>query len=374
MDEKDFFSSYETARDWFIGRQMEWGKRWTNVLHQSFPIPDHPELNIDAFWLEPVKKEKLVVVSTGEHGIEGYVGSTMARLFSEDFLPRLDPENTGVLIIHAINPWGMVHHRKVNEHGVDLNRNFILDGNFADNINPEFERNTWLLSPHRGLGVMELELGWLVAKILWAATTQGVASLTKAALLGQYIDPNTMFYGGSRLEPEAEIVLELARHALKEYDRAVVFDQHTGYGPRYQMSLTVLPNEPLSSTEMQKNFNYPLVYKVNPEEFYAISGDMTEGLATAAKEGGGGKIEFVTAFEFGTFGDGFMERVKSLLVMILESQNFVFPSKNPRTNAIVKKWFDELYFPTDLGWRKKALADGRQAFEGLLRYFGYISA
>src|SRR5690606_39367139 len=34
------------------------------------------------------------------------------------------PEDTAVLLIHAINPYGFSHIRRVNEDNIDLNRNF----------------------------------------------------------------------------------------------------------------------------------------------------------------------------------------------------------------------------------------------------------
>ena len=37
-------------------------------------------------------------------------------------------EDWSLLMIHALNPFGMAHLRRVNEDNVDLNRNFLLAG------------------------------------------------------------------------------------------------------------------------------------------------------------------------------------------------------------------------------------------------------
>ncbi|HWS23584.1 MAG TPA: M14 family metallopeptidase [Anaerolineales bacterium] len=367
-----FFESYQNSRAWFLAEGDQWRRRWSKVRYQSFPVDEEQDLWVDACWLEPRDRQKLVVISTGEHGIEGYVGASMLRLFSHEFLPRLDPDTTGVLFIHAINPWGMLHHRKVNENGVDLNRNFILDGNFDPAFNPDFARNQDLYSPARPLGLLEWEYAAILIKIARAVVQQGVASLSRASLLGQYSHPQAMFYGGKQLQPQAQIVLNLAGEALRSYPHVVVMDQHTGYGPRYQMSITVLPDEPLNSEELRRKFAYPLVQKVNPEEFYQINGDMTAGMASLQADPAAGKLDFICAFEFGTYGESLVARIRSLITMIFESQNYAFPSRSARTDRFVRRWFKELYFPEELKWRSKALVDAKQAFEGILNAYGYL--
>ena len=88
------------------------------------------------------EEEVNVVHSSGTHGIEGYLGSAIQlRFLHELFLQhekqlrtnivRAPPtKNTPVkkvLLIHAINPHGMRHHRHTNENNVDLNRNVLSD-------------------------------------------------------------------------------------------------------------------------------------------------------------------------------------------------------------------------------------------------------
>jgi len=62
---------------------------------------------------------------SGTHGVEGYCGSgaQVDWLRREEF--KVLPADTGVLIIHAINPYGFAWTRRVNEDNVDLNRNWV---------------------------------------------------------------------------------------------------------------------------------------------------------------------------------------------------------------------------------------------------------
>src|SRR6185503_11459546 len=115
------------------------------------------------------------------------------KIFIEEFAPRLDPENTGFLLIHGLNPWGMKYHRKVNENSVDLNRNFVFDGNFDPSINPEFHVVKNLINPQTHIQSFGFENIQFCARVLKALFTSGIATVTKAALSGQYHTPNGFY-------------------------------------------------------------------------------------------------------------------------------------------------------------------------------------
>ncbi|KAL3798275.1 hypothetical protein HJC23_000189 [Cyclotella cryptica] len=79
-----------------------------------------------------------IIHSSGVHGVEGYLGSAIQLRFLHELIiqneERLDSRKDAlsketklrhVLIIHAVNPYGMRHHRRTNENNVDLNRNAL---------------------------------------------------------------------------------------------------------------------------------------------------------------------------------------------------------------------------------------------------------
>ena len=102
-------SSYDEARMRFKQSLNLLQTYWPKTRLESHPLQDHPDLSIDWMWADAHKKENLVILSTGEHGVEGYVGAAMLKIFIEEISPQLNPENTGLLLVHAINPWGMQH-------------------------------------------------------------------------------------------------------------------------------------------------------------------------------------------------------------------------------------------------------------------------
>jgi predicted deacylase len=57
--------------------------------------------------------------------VEGFCGSGIQiGLLQEGLAERLPPA-VRVLVIHALNPYGFSHLRRVNEDNIDLNRNFV---------------------------------------------------------------------------------------------------------------------------------------------------------------------------------------------------------------------------------------------------------
>lgn len=211
-----------------------------------------------------------------------------------------------------------------------------------------------------------------LARVIKALIKPGIATVTTAALLGQHHTPNGFYYGGTSHEEGTVVAMEFYRHALEKYQSVVQIDMHTGYGPRHQMSIIMSPLDPMTSEETSKKFNYPLVLKINAEEFYDISGDMAAYYYKLRNKDFPEKHLFACGFEFGTFGDSLLARIRSLRAMVFENQLHWYGAKNEQIADQVRNEFEELYFPAETQWREKAIADGRQAYDGMLKGFGLI--
>lgn len=370
--EISFPQSYEESRARFLLDVERIRRQWPASHLVTHPLQNHPALSIDGLWAEPRKKETLILLSTGEHGIEGFVGSALLQLFMNEFAPWMDQETTGLLLVHAINPWGMKHFRKVNENNVDLNRNFVY-GSFDKEINPGFKSLETLLSPSGAIRSLFRENFLFWGRLLRALLTHGISGVSTAALLGQYHTPKGFFFGGSQYEESTRVLSGLYEQALKEYDQVIQVDLHTGYGPRHQMSILIPPLDPISSREASEKFNFPLVQKINPEEFYAIQGDMGEYVYRLRDDKFPHKKIFICGFEFGTFGESLLARIRSLRAMVLENQLHWNGAVSKASQQTVQKEFIELYFPSSRTWRTKAIADGRQAYQGIFSAFGLLN-
>ncbi len=366
-----FPQTYASSRARFLRDVELLRPKWHSSRLESHPLKNHPDLSIDWLWAEPSKKENLIFISTAEHGIEGYVGSAMLKVFMDEFAPHLNPENTGLLLIHTINPWGMQHWRKVNENNVDLNRNFVYE-KFDSEINPDFKTLEYLLTPQRPARPFFLENLSFWGRVIRALATSGISRVSAATLLGQHHTQKGFYYGGTQHEEGTSVLMDLYRKALEEYETVIQMDIHTGYGPCSQMSIIIPPVDPVSSKDAAEKFDYPLVQKIDLEEFYAINGDMGEYYYLLRNEKYPHRKMFVCGFEFGTFGDSLLARIRSLRAMIFENQLHWNSASSEATAHAIQKEFRELYFPSDEQWRTKAVADCRQAFKGILTAYGLL--
>jgi predicted deacylase len=366
-----FPESYEESRARFRDDLARVQTLWRDARLHSHCVDAAEDLTIDWIAAHAARRERLVIFTTGEHGIEGYVGSAMLKIIMDEFLPRLDSTNTGLLLVHIINPWGMKHKRRTNARNVDLNRNFLYNAQPDPSLNPDYARFEKLLMPRgrvRNLTVSQLAF---LARLLWRNARDGAKKIRATTLLGQYAYARGIFYGGDAIQEETRVLIGLLREWMREYAQIVHLDMHTGYGPRYQMQLVNSRFEPTASREFEKRFNYPRVSKATPNEFYEIRGDLIDFVYTLAQQEFPDKRIYSTTFEFGTLGDSTWNAVESLRIKVLENQMYWYGADDS-VRAHIARDFENLYAPRDEQWRAKAIADARQAFDGILRAEGFV--
>jgi hypothetical protein len=369
-----FPATYESSRERFRKNLSPVQALWPNARLVNHRIAEGEDLAIDWIHAEPLERyEKLLIFTTGEHGIECYVGSAMLQRFIEAYLPRLNPKNTALLLVHGINPWGMKHWRRTNANNVDLNRNFVWSAEALDPaFNPDYTSLDSFLNPQRPISNYFVSTLNLAARLLWHWLTIGRGRFWTVARLGQYRHPKGIHYGGGSLQEETRVLTELYQEAFQKFAHILHLDMHTGYGPRYQMSLVNSYLEPRSSREIAQACGYPLVVATTPDEFYAIQGDMIDYIYTLFTKQFPHRRLYATSFEFGTLGGKELDRLRSLRAMIFENQVHWFGAANPRIHGLVAREFQELFGPLEEKWRAKAVADADQAFAGILRAEGFI--
>ncbi len=376
-----FSDSYEESATRFKGQLARVRERWPAARLGSHCLNSDGALAID--WIEAEaleRKDKLVILTAGEHGVEAYVGTAMLQLFLREYLARLDTRDTGLLVVHTINPWGMKHRRRTNGHNVDLNRNFIWEASagaaperaFDQSFNPDYARLEPLLNPRgspAGLGGSNLVF---LFRLFQCMARLGTHRFRKAVLLGQYSFPQGVYYGGESLQEETRVLMDLYRRSMAGYGQIVHLDMHTGYGPRYQMSLVSSALEPRQSRALEREYSYPLVVKANPSEFYSIQGDMIDYVYTLAGNEFPRKRLYAASFEFGTLGESVSAALRSLRPLIRENQMYWFGVKDVQARQRIEREFQELFVPREERWRAKAMADARQAFQGILCAEGLV--
>ncbi|HEY5571913.1 MAG TPA: M14 family metallopeptidase [Anaerolineales bacterium] len=370
-----FPSSYEASRARFRQDLARVQIRWPDARLASHCLDENESLTIDWVYTGALENnEKIFILTTGEHGIECYLGSAMLARFIDAHLLGLDPDNTGLLLVHAINPWGMKHRRRTNANNVDLNRNFVSGEGLLDPaFNPQYADLDGFLNPQqpiRSLPVSNLIFATRLSRYL---LTTGHQSLRATALLGQYSYPKGLHYGGDSVQEETGVIKELYQFAFQNFEQILQLDMHTGYGPRYQMSLVNSYLEERNPRQLSQRFNYPLVVATTPDDFYAMRGDMIDHVYAVQREKFPHKRLYATSFEFGTYGDSALALIRSLRTMIFENQAHWFGASNPKAQRRIRHDFQELFGPREKKWREKAISDADRAFRGILKAEGFLA-
>lgn len=359
-----FYESYDEIRAHLQELTSDLG-----VEISSHAIDETDGLYIDSFYLPSTENQtNLIVLTTGIHGMEGYIGATMLDVFFNDVYPTLDTTDTGVLVVANVNPYGMKYFRRYNENNVDLNRNFILDWNSFDmSSNKEYPKVDTFLGPTGKIGNgLWHEVGFYLS-LGKTAITDGADTISDALLTGQYEYPQGVYYGGNGDEASTVYLKEVFSRCLdSDYENIVHIDLHSGYGPRYNMVIFNSVYETMNEAESQEAFGYDHIIAYDSESFYATTGDTTDFFYRLAEQKGSPADLFSTCFEFGTIGDEFFDTILSLKYTIDENRNHWYPTDNATSAEIVHQNYMELYYPTETAWREKTVEDFKAATMGVL--------
>lgn len=364
-----FLTNYDEVRNNLQKRIYFLEKDGVKVEYTEHAIDEKDHLYIDNLYIPALKEQKnLIVLTTGVHGMEGYIGSVMLDVFFEEIFTELDKNVTGVLVIANVNPYGMKYMRRYNENNVDLNRNFIMDWEDFDLAsNKDYPKVQSFLEPTGKIGnAFWHEVGFYLCLAKEAIFT-GADVISDALLTGQYESPKGVYYGGNGDEASTTYLKGVFNDCLDgEYENIVHIDIHSGYGPRYNMVIFNSVYETMTEAETKKAFGYDYVISHDSESFYATTGDTTDYFYRLAESKKTDKELFSTCFEFGTIGDEFFNTILSLKYTVDENRNHWYPTKSSTTAEVVKENYYELFYPTEKEWREKTIEDFKTATKGVL--------
>lgn len=219
--------SYAQARASFLEAASGAGARIDSSPHPLAGM-DGEELAIDVAEVGPADNEAVVIVVSGTHGVEGYLGSALQRHHLDQLAEQPNsPDGPTMVFLHALNPYGFSWVRRVNEDNVDLNRNFI-DWSQSPPGNDGYGPLADVLVPSSwSADEQERTLAALLGELEQA----GMASFQQTISGGQYTYPTGIFYGGTEPVWSHRWVREFLGRRLAGVARAAVVDLHTGLGP-----------------------------------------------------------------------------------------------------------------------------------------------
>ena len=223
-----FSPSYASARARFALAAERAGARLDIFTHDTAQASDGGTLSTDVAVLGPRDAENALLIVSGTHGPEGFVGSAAQIALLDALALEARVPGVRIVLVHAINPWGFAQLSRTTENNVDLNRNFI-DWQQPLPANPDYtELHAWLCpqdwTPASLRSAESARLAWI--------EQHGQDAYSDATARGQYSHADGLHYGGAGREWSNQTLEALVRRHLGGVRRLALIDWHTGLGER----------------------------------------------------------------------------------------------------------------------------------------------
>jgi hypothetical protein len=366
----DYHETYNDCRDSFVKSFGDIDAAFDSVKTGRINVVSDIDKDLSVDWCYiPAQKthEKLLILNSGLHGIEGFTGSAVQSMFIEKFLTNQLPDNMGVLLIHGLNPYGFKYHRKATEKNIDLNRNCMDADQMFSIDNKGFAKLGKFLMPHGPANVNNISNQFFYITAIYKIIRESMPVLRQAALQGQTEFQKGVYYGGKGYEPQIDTLKYLLIDKINKYQTVLNVDLHTGYGERGTLHLFInKPEDDAVVKGMETVFEGSKIDWGNSGDFYTITGDYTSWVSDLVPE----VFNIPMVFEYGTmntkktFGS-----LKSMQIMILENQGTFFGYKNLKNEQRIKELYNELYFPSSPAWRSKVISDSYVMINRMIKNF-----
>lgn len=220
-----FAGSYARARVQFLEAAARAGLALQSHVH---PLTgrEGETLALDVARDGPPDAERLLIVSSGCHGVEGFCGSGVQvfALHDLEWRDKARAHGVAVLYLHALNPYGFSHLRRVTHENVDLNRNF-----------PDFSQPLPVNEAYREIAHLLIPDTWPPDGANQAAVdrfiaTRGEAAWQAAISRGQHEFPQGLYFGGTAPTWSHRVLRQVLREHARRAARIAWIDLHTGLG------------------------------------------------------------------------------------------------------------------------------------------------
>ena len=352
----DYFSeTYAATRSAFWQRASEAGARIESVSAQAEPRVE-PEPFTDAALFGDLDARRSLVVVSGTHGPEGLTGSACQQALAEDIGEGGLGDDTSVLLVHAINAWGVASGLRCTEEGVDLNRNYAeFDGamNALEASNSDYNAMHDYL--HRLADSVSAQ-GFVAdgpALLRQECGEDAVNTLFQ----GQYRHSNGVGFGGFAPTKARGRLEQLVRRFVHASEDVAVVDLHTGLGPHgVGMKISVAEAGSKQAVRAKRWYGDDVILINDPQASlpYRVFGDTSVGVARALPQA---HITGLT-LEYGTY------EVDELVRCIL-AEFLIRHRREALDDAMAARLTRDVgahFYPADDAWRKRVIAQARMVF------------
>lgn len=328
---------------------------------QSIQVPSNvdQDLTIDICYIPSIgDSSKLLVISSGVHGIEGYTGSAIQIMMMHELIPEIKGNRPGILLIHGVNPYGFKYKRRVTENNVDLNRNSSIGSELYDTENSGYADLFDFVNPSKPASEDNIYNKFFYAVAIAKIAKSSMPVLRQAVLQGQYEFPKGLYFGGEKQEPQIALLKDFLPNYFNSFSKILHIDLHTGYGEIGKLHLFANPveNDNLKTytTDVFKGFQ---IDWGDSDDFYTVNGDFCSFIGAINPD-----ATFISMpFEYGTLNSQeTFGSLHSIQKTILENQGIQHTFKNNKQEEKIKSSFVEMYYPSEPEWRSFVIEQSRE--------------
>lgn len=222
-----FSAHYVEARDKFLQACADRSIQVESRLNPNAKGVSGEDLYMDIALIGSKTATKTLFLMSGTHGVEGYCGSgAQIGFLKQGYFDDL-PDDLSVILVHAMNPYGFSHDRRVNEDDVDLNRNF-LDFSASERPQSDYAKIHQYVLPEDWGGPAQQAANKALAQYIGE---HGMRAFQAAVSGGQYLHEDGIFFGGHGRTWSNETFRSVLQDYAKAAETVVFLDFHTGLGP-----------------------------------------------------------------------------------------------------------------------------------------------
>lgn len=366
-----FPCSYQDARQKFRQTANATGATVAPVrISGDFEV-DVAQFNIRPAGVQQTRQENgylTLIVTSGLHGVEAFFGSAVQiaamEMLREQSKTGANLHDLRIVFVHAINPYGFEHIRRVDESNVDLNRNFPIDAQPYREAPAAYHKLNGFLNPQSPPSSLEPYR----MKAAYNILRYGVPSLKEAIVCGQYQYPKGIFYGGSEPSAATKGVMDHCEQWVGKASVIAHIDLHSGLGEfgDYTILIDEQPEAEDYSWYAESFGEEALGGMQNSDQIgYTVSGGMGVWLQRKFND----RKYYFAGAEFGTYGP---VRVMGALRAENRAHHYASPESKGYTNAKVELL--ECFCPASEEWRKRVISSSMHiissAIGGLQRCVG----
>jgi len=309
--------------------------------------PAGEKLFVDTVWIGPEDAEQVILLISGTHGVEGFIGSACQIGWMSGLKDEPLPDNMAALVIHIINPYGMAWLCVETQENIDLNRNFI-DYSMPLPSNLYYEQLHDVFTCHEISGVQRQKAELIKQQFI---DNNGFDIFLEAAAKGQYQHEDGFNFGGKSEAWSNTVLKQLLDKYFYQASSVAVIDYHTGLGGYGDaMLISDLAPDTAAAKKLQSWYG-DIHFSAAGDVGYETTGGLADSIQQSIQQ-----AEVTTiVLEYGTYE---IDRIASaMLNRFWLSQHGV---QNSEQGIQIKQEIKDCFYPDEPKWQNKTFKCSQQ--------------